>query len=338
MVNIAGESSKANIQRAIQRKEAAEAVLRMRTTSSHPTSAVASSIAAAEEPTASISDNSTSEPKQIGKPSLLLRQTSANEQRECFCSDPVGSDAVHDVRLACRCLIHRACLISYIRSQLNDRMQLFAAMESAGHVGIICPYARADQCQAVGKETFISLADMEELVIKLPPETGENPKELPEEALLPSEIARLKRWIQEEQGDTPNEPSTVASIASKANLEAKKKAEEKRKQIEADLMTDEMIASTTKPCPSCQFRVTHWHGHSCHHIQPSGGCPKCKVPFCYKCLQSGPVNQRARGAANSCLCGGWSNFCATSDVPNNLVLTPYPYDKVSAFQTTATEV
>jgi rubrerythrin len=213
-------------------------------------------------------------------------------------------------------------------------MQLFAAMESAGQVGIICPYARADQCQAVGKETFISLADMEELVTKQSPQKDETPKELPEEALLPSEIARLKRWIQEEQGDTPTEPSPTASIASRANSEAKKKAEEKRKQIESDLMTDEMIASTTKACPSCQFRVTHWHGHSCHHIQPSGGCPKCKVPFCYKCLQSGPVSQRARGAANKCLCGGWSNFCATSDVPNNLALTPYPYDKVSVSQTT----
>lgn len=261
---------------------------------------------------------------QIGKPSLLLRQSSCSEQRECFCSDAVGNDPEHDIRLACRCLIHRSCLISYIRSQLGDRAQLFAAMESAGQIGIICPYAGAGQCNAIGKEMFISVKDMDQLVTsKVVDTVGADKAALPEETLLPRELERLRVWIEEEKG------SKVAE--SKINPEqevAKKKEADKKKQAEMDLMTDVFIASTTKACPSCQFRVTHWHGHSCHHIQPSGGCPKCKVPFCYKCLQPGPVNSKKRGSANACLCGGWSNFCQTSNVKENLNLLPYPYDKV----------
>jgi hypothetical protein len=200
----------------------------------------------------------------------LLRQCSGAERRECFCSDSVGSDPAHDVRLACRCLIHRACLVSYIRSLLSDRLSLFAAMENAGQIGIICPYARANQCNAIGKETFISLKDMENLITKQPQSDADK---LPSEALIPDEVARFKRWIEEEKGSS----SVTASEVVDGNEEKRKMAAKVNKELE---MTGVYITATTKACPSCQFRVTHWHGHSCHHIQPSGGCPKCKVPFC----------------------------------------------------------
>ena len=38
------------------------------------------------------------------------------------------------------------------------------------------------------------------------------------------------------------------------------------------------VEATSKACPECAARVTHWHGHACHHISPSmtgpatGGC------------------------------------------------------------------
>ena len=47
----------------------------------------------------------------------------------------------------------------------------------------------------------------------------------------------------------------------------------------------------------------------------------------YKCLRSSKENSRVRGSAPMCLCGGWSNFCATNQVIENLTLSPYPHDK-----------
>ena len=39
----------------------------------------------------------------------------------------------------------------------------------------------------------------------------------------------------------------------------------------AEDLTSVYIIATTKPCPSCGFRATHYHGHACHHISPAGG-------------------------------------------------------------------
>ena len=47
----------------------------------------------------------------------------------------------------------------------------------------------------------------------------------------------------------------------------------------------------------------------------------------YKCLQSATTNQQLRGAANRCLCDGWSNFCIESEIRDNINVLPYPHDK-----------
>lgn len=54
-------------------------------------------------------------------------------------------------------------------------------------------------------------------------------------------------------------------------------------------VTERSIMATTKPCPKCNYRVTHWHGHSCHHISPStNGCPECHTHWCFGCGTTGP--------------------------------------------------
>jgi len=67
--------------------------------------------------------------------------------------------------------------------------------------------------------------------------------------------------------------------------------------------TDAFINATTKACPNqaCRLRVTHYHGHACHHIMPTPfcyacqsyscshgkkGCPGCGLHFCYRCEQN----------------------------------------------------
>ena len=57
-----------------------------------------------------------------------------------------------------------------------------------------------------------------------------------------------------------------------------------QRSLASDEASMALINATTKPCPHCQFRVSHYHGHACHHIQPGGGCPSCHKHFCYVCL------------------------------------------------------
>ena len=98
-------------------------------------------------------------------------------------------------------------------------------------------------------------------------------------------------------------------------------------------ITDILILSTTKACPSCGFRSTHYHGHQCHHITPArppkrGGCPNCHINYCYRCGATEIENAKQRGNVSHCKCthessnssnyslkyfllgGYWSSFCA----------------------------
>ena len=66
-------------------------------------------------------------------------------------------------------------------------------------------------------------------------------------------------------------------------------------------VTERNILATTKACPNCDFRITHWHGHHCHHISPSTkGCPNCHCHWCYSCGTSGKKSPSYCGSSPSC--------------------------------------
>ena len=56
------------------------------------------------------------------------------------------------------------------------------------------------------------------------------------------------------------------------------------------------------------------------------GCPNCGQHFCYKCNNSEIQNLQERGNKTKCLCGGWSNFCSTENLIENIAICPYPHD------------
>ncbi|EGB01950.1 hypothetical protein AURANDRAFT_69336, partial [Aureococcus anophagefferens] len=58
---------------------------------------------------------------------------------------------------------------------------------------------------------------------------------------------------------------------------------------DGDALTAAFVSATSKACPRCGFRITHSHGHACHHIKPGSGCPNCGHHFCYACLAPGIV-------------------------------------------------
>jgi hypothetical protein len=71
-----------------------------------------------------------------------------------------------------------------------------------------------------------------------------------------------------------------------------------------DDATHALLATQSKPCPQCGTRISHYHGHACHHIRPGGGCPgrrsdgtACGAHFCYMCL-----TLRVDPHRNNCRC------------------------------------
>lgn len=177
--------------------------------------------------------------------------------------------------------------------------------------GVHCPYNRAGVC---GNPTrsLISTEDMLALVDEIA-KAQDGLTEATSDLLAKEEVKKFGRWI--------SEPSFLdlngGPLGADMNMS--------RGDISAD-GTDAYIAATTKPCPVCGYRATHFHGHSCHHTLE--GCPACHTQYCYKCLATEHENVTQRGLRPKCLCGGWSNFCKSSDILQHLVLEPYPFDKV----------
>lgn len=60
-------------------------------------------------------------------------------------------------------------------------------------------------------------------------------------------------------------------------LKAKRKSQEEK-------ASDTFVLKTTKACPNCGVRTSHWRGHACHHIKP--GAFSCRFPIlsCLHCL------------------------------------------------------
>jgi len=238
----------------------------------------------------------------------------------CYCYDiDDGDNDINDtskfVRLGCQCISHYHCLIQYIRSKLGDRLTMSLN-------GISCPYGV--DCKSFktldevdGDDTkiyYITTADLDNIV-----DYGINHPNLQSyldehecKALTHEEVDDLRTWIN----DQKNKPT---------------------KQLTDDDY-DLFTISTTKACPSCGYRSTHYHGHQCHHISPArppqrGGCPNCHINYCYRCSSTAIENTRDRGNASSCRCGYWSNFChpirSSPDIEKYIAINAggIPYDK-----------
>lgn len=52
-------------------------------------------------------------------------------------------------------------------------------------------------------------------------------------------------------------------------------------KMKIDKECDTIIASTSKPCPRCGRRASHFRYHACHHLK----CP-CGHEYCYECMDS----------------------------------------------------
>lgn len=147
------------------------------------------------------------------------------------------------MRLGCGCVIHYHCLIQYIKFKIGDRLTMSLR-------GMSCPYG--SECKSFEtledeSKYFITTDDIENIY-----QYGlEHPQltiSLEENEVTPllfEEVEGFKKWIEERKQVTTLEIS----------------------DDDHDLYT----ISTTKGCPSCGYRSTHYHGHQCHHVSPEGG-------------------------------------------------------------------
>lgn len=102
-----------------------------------------------------------------------------------------------------------------------------------------------------------------------------------------------------------------------------------------DAATTVFLDATSKRCPTCGVRSTHYHGHDCHHIgYGSGGCLTCKQHWCYVCLRKHGTPQgdgtatafTSMSASRNPECPHGSSFCNRNDIAAHLVQAPYPHD------------
>lgn len=256
----------------------------------------------------------------------------------CFCLETVSGREFGDIQLRCSCFVHHDCLVQYIQSQLGDRESLFSSIQKNNeeemlHCAIICPYTYSGTCRrsqhsngmlslsirtssslefpidceadASFAVNYISVQELNYLV-----NFEEKYSEKFQQQLRISDVDKIRRWIKE----------------CATTVHSKPKKPERSLCTADEIKTEMFVDATTKACPSCGTRGTHFHGHHCHHISPSGGCAGCGTNYCYRCLSTEEDNLRSTGCSSQCLCGSWSTFCANEGIERFVVAEPYPHD------------
>jgi len=262
----------------------------------------------------------------------LIRQHSARQSSECFiCADPVGHRAgeIDDLRMGCGCATHYKCLVAYLQAKIGDRANMNLQ-------GVACPYGAAccshlsDPSPTGRRCYYITLEDLDNVAAYRTPEKAAVIDALLAQNNTPplttQQVAELRKWLEEQDlqealrawlGDVTisfDEMSELVKIGERRNgnfvaavrargdvaLSAALAAD-LTAHVEAMrkgyLQMDPFVLATTKACPTCTVRSTHFHGHQCHHISPTtNGCPSCHIGFCYRCLATEIDNRQIRGS------------------------------------------
>ena len=113
----------------------------------------------------------------------------------------------------------------------------------------------------------------------------------------------------------------AAAEADEAKVAEAKADEAKAAEAKANEQSIALTNATSKPCPHCGVRVTHYHGHGCHHIKPvfgnpKSGCPRCHQHFCYCCGATEKFHECTFGNTRR----SWSTFCSNDAI--TLVILP----------------
>jgi hypothetical protein len=235
---------------------------------------------------------------------------------------PVCIEVKEAHRLAgCEHYLCARCAVQYVRSALgNGRQEVKAA-------GIRCPMHSA------GCQSLISIDAARDMLLH-PDSPGAKVVTTSSFAgpLRPEELEQFERLAIEaslpfgRKFHCPKcERPAVLSFTPEGNCECPYCGNEwdPKQQKGQDHATAEALRGTSKACPNCGMRITHYHGHDCHHIAPGEGCPGCKQHFCYVCLRKHGTPGHKEWHRK---CTHRQTFCNATRIRDHLVLKPFPHD------------
>jgi hypothetical protein len=160
-----------------------------------------------------------------------IRQVSDHCQATCgICGDDIRN-AIGHLQLECDCVIHFACLVRYIRSKSS--LMIFR------YKGIVCPYSIAENCSYDGSY-YLKVSDLHQLVEYYDQNisqdlSGEDAMSTPFTA---EECEKICNWADGESCDQDGDAAEL----------------------------NPYVEATTKACPKCSTRISHFGGHGCHHV------------------------------------------------------------------------
>ncbi|KAL3152723.1 hypothetical protein ABBQ38_012314 [Trebouxia sp. C0009 RCD-2024] len=156
--------------------------------------------------------------------------------------------------------------------QRYNQQQVFAAIPA--HQRIQCPYPTCHALLFNANAPELESLSLETDLIPEPCKMRMREKHEEDERLSLAEVARL---LQEQQLEEAEEAARAELQRQLREVEERqRRLEEQRQAQHAQVVqSEELIRSTSKPCPRCRAPITHFKGHACHHITPAtvgGGC------------------------------------------------------------------
>ena len=262
------------------------------------------------------------------------RAALAGECPICMCGD---GEAFRPS--ACAHEMHRSCAVELLRAALRS------ARSEVLPSGVRCPCRTTLGCaefisivdcaslvrEVVANEHAASIEEDEEESRSLSPEEFESLTRFAVEAAVPENEklfcpACERMILLDTAGQVPT-GTVQCPHCSNSWSPAAASGE--------DAATTSFLDATSKRCPTCGVRSTHYHGHDCHHIgYGSGGCLTCKQHWCYVCLlkhgtpqgDGTPTAFRSMGESRNPACTHGSSFCERDGIAEHLVQAPYPHD------------
>lgn len=164
-----------------------------------------------------------------------FRQVIDESKGNCgICGDSIQKTIGH-LELECGCVTHYACFVEYIKSK--------SSLEIGRYNGVLCPYFVTGECKYIG-EYFFNTSYFHFLVEyydeNFTPEQSSN--DAMSTRFTSDDCERICSWV--------NTDTSGADVNTGRQL-------------------NPYVEVTTKACPKCTTRISHFAGHGCHHVMVS---------------------------------------------------------------------
>ena len=285
----------------------------------------------------------------------------------CICGDPVERWKNDAVRLRCKCLIHAQCLADHLQAELGSAFSKVSASgircpyfhtcksyigadDAAKFHNFLTTTGLQRQTEETGTTDSASAASAVTSGCDVSARFGTSEVSklfqfstaatFASSDLIYCPSCNVPFWVDEAFRSVSNSNRRVVCGNEKCALtfcwlclvpwHRDLSCEEYKIITSAnDQESQRFVVATSKPCPSCSTPLSHFHGHSCHHISPvgerGGGCPACHVHFCFACLSTAEENELIRGDRRACKCPQVTNifFIMIIYLPSHNIFSPH---------------